>query len=391
MNKDMEYNYDVGIIGAGASGLMAGLELTLAGRKVIVLEARDRPGGRMHTVQKYNFTVPVESGAEFIHGKLEMTLHLLDKAGIPYYPVEGSAWQKRKNALCQQEDFIEDFDKLKSKFDQLDVDLSVADFIESYLNDPELENLRFTVKNYVEGYYAADLHKASTFALRQELTQSDDEQFRIEGGYVKLVEYLVREMADKGGLIIYNHLVEEVNWETSQVIIKAGGKRIVCSQVLSTIPLGVWQDGCLPFVPALTEKVNLAKKLGSGNVIKILLQFKEPFWHWPEITQGNDLKSLGFLFSNEKIPTWWTQYPKNSNVLTGWLGGPPASDMQDETEDELIDRALQSLVSIFQIERKALDNLLMAATSVNWMKDAFTRGGYSYEVVNGAAIQERIA
>ena len=76
------------VIGAGAAGLMAAYELSKNKKKVIVLEAADRLGGRIHTCTSDAFSMPVELGAEFIHGKLPLTLQLLKKGGIKHYPVK---------------------------------------------------------------------------------------------------------------------------------------------------------------------------------------------------------------------------------------------------------------------------------------------------------------
>ncbi|HZG01862.1 MAG TPA: FAD-dependent oxidoreductase, partial [Chitinophagales bacterium] len=73
--------YDVIVIGAGASGLVAARELTKHGKKVCILEARDRVGGRIHTARINGFTKPIELGAEFIHGELPLTMSLLKEAG----------------------------------------------------------------------------------------------------------------------------------------------------------------------------------------------------------------------------------------------------------------------------------------------------------------------
>ena len=74
---------DVLVIGAGAAGLAAAAELARAGRSVLVVEARDRVGGRCHTRRLPGIPVPVELGAEFIHGLPEATIGLLRRAGIP--------------------------------------------------------------------------------------------------------------------------------------------------------------------------------------------------------------------------------------------------------------------------------------------------------------------
>ena len=72
-------HFDIIVIGAGASGLYAAHELTAQKMGVLVLEGRDRIGGRMYTNLPENFSAPIERGAEFIHGEVPITLELLKK------------------------------------------------------------------------------------------------------------------------------------------------------------------------------------------------------------------------------------------------------------------------------------------------------------------------
>ena len=77
------------IIGGGAAGLMAAYELSKHKLPVTVLEAKDRLGGRIHTINDSSFSQPIELGAEFIHGDLPLTLSLLHKAAINYHATNG--------------------------------------------------------------------------------------------------------------------------------------------------------------------------------------------------------------------------------------------------------------------------------------------------------------
>src|SRR5687767_14862438 len=72
--------FDVLIIGAGTAGLAAAAGLAKAGRSALVLEARDRIGGRAWTHIEPGFPAPIELGAEFIHGKAAATFALLNEA-----------------------------------------------------------------------------------------------------------------------------------------------------------------------------------------------------------------------------------------------------------------------------------------------------------------------
>ena len=160
---------DILVIGAGATGLMAAKELCEAGRKVIILEARDRTGGRIYTLKDPAFDLPVELGAEFVHGDLELTLKLLRKAGIEYYPVRGRLWRADSGHLEKQEDFIENEKELLKKLKSLEQDMSVREFLDTHFPGERYTELRQSLTSFVQGYDAADTKNASSFSLLEEL------------------------------------------------------------------------------------------------------------------------------------------------------------------------------------------------------------------------------
>ena len=245
----MEENFfDVVVIGAGAAGLMAAWELIQTGKNAAVIEAKDYVGGRIHTIADKNFELPVELGAEFVHGGLELTQLLLKKAGVEEYRAGGEIWQNEDGELDEQKNFIEDYSALHKKFKEIKEDISVAEFIEKHLQGKEFQETRFTLKNYVEGYYAADTNKVSTFALKEELTTSDDKQYRVEGGYIKLVDYLHRQCEEKGVPFFLSHPVKKVNWKKDEVEVIANQRSFSAKKILITIPIGVLQK---PFTSLL--------------------------------------------------------------------------------------------------------------------------------------------
>ena len=130
--------------------------------------------------------------------------------------------------------------------------------------------------------------------------------------------------------------------------------------------------------------------MGFGAIVKILLEFKNAFWENEEITKlvGDSLKEMSFLLSNEEIPTWWTQYPTHSTVLTGWLGGPPAEKKKNISNEELFHQALQSLSNIFKLSIEELKRNLIAWNISNWTADPFTRGSYAYDTVEAPGARE---
>jgi monoamine oxidase len=374
--------YDVAIIGAGAAGLMAGLELALAGKKIIILEAKELAGGRMHTIEDDRFDLPVEMGAEFIHGKLEVTLSLLKKSGIHYRPMEGDVWRKEKGKW-EKSDFIEDYADLQKKFVQLKEDMPVAEFLRMYLHEEKYTDLRRSLEDYVSGYYAADPERASTFALRDELQDSDEEQYRVEGGYKGLTRWLVAQVIEKGGIIAYSSPVHRIDWKTGDATVQST-KTIKAKKVLVTVSLGLLQNESIKFFPALPGKLEAAQRMGFGPAMKIMLQFDEAFWTKKDLTEGKDLGRLGFLFSNESVPTWWTHYPTEVAQLTGWLGGSSASNLKDLSDEAILEVALQSLANLFPVSPDFLKQNLKGWKVANWIKDPFVCGGYSFETVDSA-------
>jgi len=380
--------YDVLIIGAGAAGLVAAYELSLAGKKVAVVEARNRLGGRIHTISDKSFSIPVEMGAEFIHGDLALTKHLLKKAGLTSTEVKGELWQKKGRNLTPQDDFIEDYDDLEKKFKELKKDVPVSVFMEEYLGGEKYEEVRFTLKNYVEGYYAADTSRASTYALCEELSTSDDKQYRIKGGYLQLAQFLADESTKRGANFYYSQEVQEINWSHNNVKIITPSRQFYSKKLLITVSLGVIQQDKIKFAPQINDKLQAARQLGFGPVIKIVLEFRKAFWKLQEYTSHPDLDTLGFLFSREEVPTWWTQYPSEVCLLTGWLAGPRAEHLKNRSNEEILQKAFSSLQQIFNLVPGIIEENLKAWQIYNWATDLYNLGGYAYDVVNGPELRK---
>lgn len=382
--------YDVIIIGAGASGLMAAWELVQTGKKIIIVEARDRMGGRIHTIQPPGFELPIDTGAEFVHGKLKLTQMILEKAGLSFYEVAGDIWQKQNGQLQEQKDFIEDYSSLNKKFKELNSDIPVAEFINKHLGEDKYEQLRLNLRNYVEGYYAADTINASTFALRDELNQSTSRQYRIEGGYSRLIDWLCQQCIHKGAEFMTSSPVEKINWQKDHVEVTVNDIHLNSKKLLVTVPVSVLQEEKITFSPALTQKIIAAQKLGYGPVIKSMLQFDEEFWSDKKRTQGKDLSEMSFIFSDATIPTWWTTQPNKSGMVTGWSGGPHAKKLMGFQRHEILKAALDSLGKIFDTEAAWLKEKLKAWHIADWPSDPFGCYGYSYHVVNSHSLQKMV-
>src|SRR4051794_23439479 len=96
---------DVIVIGAGVAGLQAGRDLVGAGKKVMIVEARDRIGGRIHTLHERDWPVPVELGAEFVHGRPPELWPVLERANVVPYECADEHWHFHDRRLERQENF----------------------------------------------------------------------------------------------------------------------------------------------------------------------------------------------------------------------------------------------------------------------------------------------
>ncbi|MBD0278228.1 MAG: FAD-dependent oxidoreductase [Flavisolibacter sp.] len=370
------------IIGAGAAGLMAAMELSVAGKKVLVVEARNRIGGRAYTLQDTAFSQAVEAGAEFVHGDLPLTKKLLKKANIALNKAGGSFWRSEQGKLIQQEEFIEHYDDLMQELEKLKEDIPVSEFLQTHFKEEKYDSLCTTICNYVEGYYAADAGRASTISLREELSGSDEEQYRVQGGYARLMNYLYKNCVDNGSTFLFSSEVKAIHWRKNNVqVVIENGPTVMADKVIITVPLGVLQTGTgypgsIEFKPNIPEQKAALQQLGFGPVIKILIEFDTPFWQ-----QNKQMQSMSFVFSDEAVPTWWTQYPVSSNLLTGWCAGPAAERLKELTEDVLKEKAIQSLATIFHKPEAEIKSGMKACAVYNWATDPYTRGGYTYVTV----------
>jgi monoamine oxidase len=360
------------IVGAGAAGLMAAKEL--ADEYVItIMEASSRLGGRIWSKQAGDSSAITEAGAEFIHGHQKLTLKLLKEAGISYVPVEGKMYRKEKGGWKEQTEMVEGWDQLLKQMKKPGTDMTLQDFLDDYYPNGDATDLRRHVISYAEGFDLSDIKKVSVQSLYEEWSNEEEENFRIPAGYGALINFLQEECEKKGCRILTNHTVKQIDWEKNEVTVYTkNGKKYYADKLIVTVPLKVLVKTGGPvsinFTPPIDEYIKAADEIGTGPVIKVVFRFKDRLWK----------EDTGFIFSDEPFPTWWTQLPDTSPVLTGWTGGPKAMQLSDQRDEQILEKAILSLAAILDKPTGELKNNIQEACVFNWQREETALYGYSY-------------
>lgn len=364
--------FDVIVLGAGASGLSCARELTGAGKRVCVIEGRDRIGGRIDTRRITGVGVPIELGAEFIHGESETTFGIVDAAALVAYQLPDDHWWSRDGKLTAIRDFWGEMAKVRAPISRLGDDISFDEYLRSRRGlSPRLRQMAW---NFVEGYHAAHADRMSAKILEttDQEQSGENKQFRIADGYDALIRWLAAGLHPANAELRLGTTATHVAWSKGEVAVNDTFR---ARSLVITIPIGVWKSGTIRFDPALSDKERIVAKLESGHVVKIVFRFREPFWD----------RDKNFIHTNDRLmPTWWTTAPLRAPILTGWAGGHAADALLAESESSRIDRALDAMSAAFAVKRRRIDDLLTAAYTHDWQADPFSRCAYSYALVGGS-------
>jgi monoamine oxidase len=372
----------IGIAGAGVASLTTGIVLQRAGHQVQIFESRPVPGGRIRSLVVQDHLI--EGGPEFIHGKGKETIRLLNKYRIPFVPANGKMYQAQDGRFSISDEMGNaDWGKLLVKMKSLDHDMPFGEFLNRYFSGTKYDELRNSATGFAEGFDLADIEMASTTSLALEWMQEESGQFRIPAGYHTLILAMADEFRKLGGSILYDHAIESVNWRTTDIGLTVRGNRhFKLEKLVVTLPVSLLSPsfhgkGQPVFSPPITEKLNAFGRIGYGTVIKIVMVWKSAFWK-------HRIPDAQFIFSETVISTWWTQFPLDLPLLTGWMGGPAADEISDKPDDFFLEKALESLSVIFSISQVELKDRLKLFHIFNWKKDMWAGGGYSYSLVDSA-------
>lgn len=376
---------DVLILGAGIAGLAAARALAERGLRVLILEARGRVGGRIHTLQTAEGVV--ELGAEFVHGRAPELWALIEEAGAKTAERDGAMLRESWDGELCEDEGMEDgglFDPLGQLTD-LQEDMSFADWLET---SEVSEEQRPALRGYVEGFNAADANRISAISLgvqqKAEAAIEGERAWHIIGGYSQLTTYLANQVREMGGEIRLNCTVQSVLWGVEKVTVETNAGVFRAPQCIVTLPLGVLQqanrEGGVRFDPE-PYALEHARRLAMGAAERFTMVFRERWWEKSARLDQRALRSMSFLFTPQHMPpVWWTAHPEPEALpkLTGWAGGSRAHKLGGRSAEELGRAGCGELARVFALPEEAVRDTLIATHRHDWSQDPLSRGAYSY-------------
>lgn len=375
---------DTIIIGAGAAGLFAARELTRAGKRVVVLEASARVGGRMLTALETAAGVPVEMGAEFVHGDAPLTTKLLDEARLATVRVSGKHFRSDKGQLAPQGPIWDRMAKVFAHMSRTRMhDRSFQEFLDGKPGGASLRAERELARGFVQGFDGADPSRISekSLAAQGNPTEGAADSRRIVNGYAALVVHLEREVA---GVIRRETAARHVAWSPGDVrVTDANGAEHRARSVIVTVPLPILQERALTFAPTIPTIESATKLLVMGHVLHVAIVVRERFWERTD-------PQLRFVHCPTRpIAVWWTQHPLTTPLITAWSGGPPALELTRRGNVE--ETVLVELAHAFGMKRARAEAMVESMHWHDWSADVHVRGAYSYVGVGGANAPRTLA
>lgn len=446
-------DFDVIVVGAGAAGLAAAHTLSGHGLSVAILEARDRIGGRIYTIRPPAGGLPVELGAEFVHGRPPEIFDIAQAAHLTLCERAGSMYVSEGGRIFASDDDDDDAEGEADDVEDGDEspeagigiilgalhkwqgdDRSFQSFVDEHFAGERWAAARRSASGYVEGFDAAYPDRVSVrwLALTEQASShiDGDRGFHLIDGYDRVPGWLRDTLDPSRTALRLTTAVREIHWSFGHVEViatspAAQGEQTVtftARAAIITLPLGVLAAsldsadptsaraaGAVRFTPDLPDKRAAIAGLDMGHVVKVDLHFRDIFWDAvPESSMATadtappsassqspqlpQMPDLSFLFSGDAtMSTWWTRYPLLTPALTGWVGGPRAARLVARSDDAIAGQALDALARVLTVERHTLEARLDAYYLHNWSSDPFSLGAYSYVRVGGLDAPAQLA
>lgn len=390
MNQS-EVTFDTLIVGAGVAGLTAARILTRAGQRVVVLEARDRVGGRLHTEREFvgGRERATDVGASWIHGITDSPVHEVTRAfgmrdleftvgsyqaggrPIAYYGADGRPRKERSAAR-----FIADVAAVDQHLTQViaatPAGVAYADVaraaVEAVADTAGWKPRRATrVLEYLhhraEEQYGADAWELDAHGLDDDQVDGDEVVF--PGGYDELATGLAA-----GSDVRLSSPVSAIRWDTDAVRVSTSAGTFRAARAIVTVPVGVLEAGDVVFDPPLPDPVRGALSGLTMNAFeKVFLRFGRRFWD-PDIYA---------IRRHGEAAKWWhswydlTALHGEPTLLT-FLAGEAARETRGWSDAEITDSVMTSLRELYGSGVPDPESVRIT----RWQDDPWAHGSYAY-------------
>lgn len=376
-------HFDTIVIGAGVSGLTAARFLAQSGQSVVVLEARDRVGGRTYTERSDG--IISDRGASWIHGiddnpltevvrdfgmqTVEFTVGSYQPDGRPiaYYSPTGE--RLSDNAVRNFADDVRLFDEtLATSVAASVLGDSYEDAITTTLSAlrweaDRAERVREFVLHRSEEQYGVRAGLLDAHGLDDDTVEGDEVVF--PDGFDQLATNLATGLD-----VRLEHVVSRVEWTAGSATAVTANGIFSATQVVVTVPIGVMQSGDLMFDPALPDWLtNAISGFEMNNFEKVFLRFSTKFW-------DDDVYAIR---QQGAAGEWWHSWYDLTDLhgipaLLTFAAGPSAIETRSWSDDQIATSVLDALRGLYGERVETPTQVLVT----RWQDEPFSRGSYAY-------------
>lgn len=379
--------YKVIVVGAGMAGLACARSLKRRGFEVLVLEARDRLGGRVYTDRSLGF--PVERGANWIEGERGNPIAriaadsriktVVDESEGAFYDFDGS--RLGADRVARLEAVREGLEELAEEAsEELVGDVAIEAAVRRQLRGESLDAFDRRAVDFAMAAIEIDLAGGLEHASLAQAGEGDGfggDSLFLPDGYDRVALAVAEDLDVRLGA-----LAQQIRVRREGVEVTTSSDRFEAHSAVVTVPLGVLKAGAIEFVPGLSKRKREAiARLDMGTLNKTILAFERAFW-------PSDAGTFFYLSSHRgefpQIVDWHAFSGQPALIL--FQGGTFAKRAEKWSDRESVDRAMKIVRACFGTSSPDPVGYLVQ----RWNADRYTLGSYSF-LPTGASPGDRDA